>query len=152
MLGPVADKVLHIYHYDNHYSVICSMPAFFHRSYWCEECNKGFDHTEDHRCSNICRYCFKRNACPLERIIHCVDCNRYFQSDTCYDNHKRVFQQNGAKRLRPNSSVCERYQRCNLCGKMSDKWQLKKHGHQCGYFECNVCQQYVEQIGNYYYY
>jgi hypothetical protein len=41
--GPEADKCLYLYHHDNHYDVITSMPAFPARKQYCHKCKKGYD-------------------------------------------------------------------------------------------------------------
>jgi len=46
--GPKAQKLLHLYLHENHYDVITSI--FFDNSYWCETCNKGYEHQTDHKC------------------------------------------------------------------------------------------------------
>lgn len=52
--GPEAENQLYVYHHDNHYDVITSMPAFFSRNYFCVKCKSGYDHKTRHRCNNPC--------------------------------------------------------------------------------------------------
>jgi hypothetical protein len=46
--GPEADKCLYLYHHDNQYDVITSMPAFLARKQYCHKCKKGFDKITSH--------------------------------------------------------------------------------------------------------
>ena len=39
--GSEAEKHLYLYHHDNHYDVITSMPAFLARKQYCHKCKKG---------------------------------------------------------------------------------------------------------------
>jgi hypothetical protein len=43
-----------IYHHDDHYDVITSMPAFLSKSYFCAKCKTGYDHVAKHKCNNHC--------------------------------------------------------------------------------------------------
>ncbi|CAB4017783.1 Hypothetical predicted protein [Paramuricea clavata] len=45
--GPEAEKHLYLYHHDNHYDVITSMPAFLARKQYCHKCKKGYDKITD---------------------------------------------------------------------------------------------------------
>ena len=42
----------------NCYTVISSMPSFYGTNYWCDQCNKLYDHRESHRCSIKCLCCY----------------------------------------------------------------------------------------------
>ena len=46
--GPETDKCLYLYHHDNYYDVITSMPAFLARKQYCHKCKKGYDKITDH--------------------------------------------------------------------------------------------------------
>ncbi|XP_033127997.1 uncharacterized protein LOC117125577 isoform X2 [Anneissia japonica] len=49
--GPPAKQQIYLYHHNNHYDVITSMPAFLNRSYFCIECMKGYNNKLEHRAS-----------------------------------------------------------------------------------------------------
>lgn len=49
--GPEAEKMIYLYHHDNHYDVITTMSGFLHRSYFCQKCQKGFNTKEKHICN-----------------------------------------------------------------------------------------------------
>ena len=56
---PGTDEKPHLtlYLHDNHYDVINRVPGFLGRCYFCFRCHKGYDHTTDHMCKNMCRSC-----------------------------------------------------------------------------------------------
>ena len=48
---------LTLYLHGNHFDVINSIPGFLGRTYFCFRCDKAYDHTTDHLCTNMCRSC-----------------------------------------------------------------------------------------------
>ena len=64
--GPEAEKHLYLYHHDNHYDVITSMPAFLARKKYCHKCKKGFDKITDHPCGDLCKLCNTQNCSIVE--------------------------------------------------------------------------------------
>ena len=82
--GPEASKHIYLYAHNSHYDVITSMPTL--KKYW-HTCKKGYDKIEDHLCSDICKLCYTQN-CPITNWVHCSDCNCFFKSQECYDQHK----------------------------------------------------------------
>ncbi|CAB3992512.1 Hypothetical predicted protein [Paramuricea clavata] len=85
--GPEAEKHLYLYHHDNHFDVITSMPAFLARKQYCHKCKKGFDKITSHPCGDLCKLCHTQN-CFLVEWKFCKDCNRFFKSDECFKRHK----------------------------------------------------------------
>ena len=85
--GPEAEKHLYLYHHDNHYDVITSMPAFLARKQYCHKCKKGFDKITSHPCGDLCKLCHTQN-CSFVEWKFCKDCNRFFKSDECFNRHK----------------------------------------------------------------
>ena len=81
--GPEAEKHIYLYHHDNHYDVITSMPAIRARKQHCHKCKKGYDEITDHPCGDLFMLCH-RQSCPIVKWIHCNDCNRYYKSQECY--------------------------------------------------------------------
>ena len=57
--GPNAEKKIYLYYHDGHFDVITKMTAFLGRNYHCTDCEKGYDHKENHSCYNVCHHCFK---------------------------------------------------------------------------------------------
>jgi hypothetical protein len=88
-LGPPADKVINLLLHDRHFYVITRMPGLLGVHYWCDECNKGYDHREDHKCERgECPCCNGSPDCPPVDFVKCDDCNRWFKGPACFHNHK----------------------------------------------------------------
>ena len=114
------------------------MTGFTNRSYWCDHCDKGFDHKDrdDHPCEGrTCRACKREhdNPCPnynkcQKPTIPCRDCRFKFYGEDCLHHHKVT-------------GRCEKYKKCPDCkaGYKVDK----KHGHVCGEGECYSCGKMV---------
>ena len=51
-----AKDKLYLYHVDSHYSVITSMTAFVERSYYCDNCQVGYNNLGIHVCELVCMY------------------------------------------------------------------------------------------------
>ena len=84
--GPPAPKQIRLIKSNNHYDGCTSFPAFVNRSYWCVDCEKGFNDNDaqHHPCQGkMCRAC-SRIDCPEYNMHHsphllCDLCNcRFF--------------------------------------------------------------------------
>ena len=118
-----AEKQLYLYHAEDHFSVITSMPAFLERTYYCKLCKVGYSNVGSHVCKNGCKCCTKSSQCQFEKWVSCSACKRYFVSDDCY-NHHRV------------TGICRLVKCCADCG-------LKYHIHRkhtCGELYCKICK------------
>lgn len=133
--GPHASKVLHLFLHNNHYDVLKSPMAFFKRSYWCENCNKGYNNRTDHRCSNRCKYCYSWISCRVLKWVCCKKCHMNFPSEECYMNHKKV-------KPKCKKSICSLIKRCKEC-KVLPFGSRKKHV--CGLYECTICKQLIDK-------
>ena len=149
--GPEAKEKLYLYHHDNHYDVITSMPSFLERAYFCDSCNRGYNTEEDHNCrGDFCSCCFQRTPCVMEKWISCKECNRYLKNPQCYDNHKRptpikTVQKGGHCKHVGGQSVCDKVKRCH-CGKVIH--ERNRHGkrpHICGEMYCRMCKDYFSE-------
>jgi hypothetical protein len=134
--GLEAEKHLYLYHHDNHYDVITSMPACLARKQYCHICKKGFDKITNHPCGDLCKLCNTQN-CPIFEWKHCGDCNRYFKSDECFKRHKD--DDCPAKALR-RSLV-----KCKSCRRVVTRVSANDH---CGMVRCSTCQMYVRPEGH----
>ncbi len=130
--GPEAEKHLYLYHHDNHYDVITSMPAFLARKQYCHRCKKGFDKITDHPCGDLCKLCNTQN-CPIVEWKHCGDCNRYFKSEECFKHHK---DDEG-----PSKALCRSLVKCKSCQCVVTR--VSANDHHCGMVRCSMCQKYV---------
>ena len=131
--GPETDKCLYLYHHDNYYDVITSMPAFLARKQYCHKCKKGYDKITDHPCGDLCKLCHIQN-CPIVQWKHCQDCNRFFKSDECFVRHKDATGQKKA--------LCTSLTKCQRCRRVITRASI--NDHHCGLVRCTVCQKYVK--------
>ena len=131
--GPEAGKHLYLYHHDDHYDVITSMPTFLARKKYCHKCKKGFDRITDHPCGDLCKLCNTQN-CSLVEWKFCKDCNRFFKSDECFNRHKDD--------AGPAKSLCHALIKCKKCQRVVTRASLRDH--HCGKVRCSTCQKYVK--------
>ena len=94
-----------------HYHGCTSYLGFLERSYFCDTCNKGFDH-DDFRNhpweGRHCKAC-KQTECgtkPHKPTFHCPACNRHFYSQNCLALHRA---KNICKTLVRCSNSCNSY-------------------------------------------
>lgn len=120
------------------------MPAFFSRSYYCDNCDVAYNDKYDHRCEKSCPSCYKSPQCIDENGEYCKTCNRYFRSKTCFNNHKLEYI---VAKTGQSSSVCDRIQRCKSCKKHILRANLRQH--RCGFYKCNVCKEEVKRNGHF---
>ena len=84
-------KVIHLYwNGDNHYDCVTSVKALLGCQFYCEYCDIGYTHRENHPCPDGCTACYSDIPCITEQKIKCVDCHRIFRSQSCFDNHKFI--------------------------------------------------------------
>jgi len=157
-----AKRIIYIYHYDNHYGVISTMPAFFSRVYFCDSCNKAHNDANQHVCTHKCPSCYHKRHTFWSTLIKCDDCNRLFKGKYCFENHKRKYKKKiasteGKARIRKPTakkaknkelsngfdlSICERFHRCKVCYKQYRPEKIQKH--KCGIKKCTLCKKEVE--------
>lgn len=58
------EHTIYVYVHDDHYDLITSMSAFYNKSYFCENCFKGYNAKNEHTCYNACKMC-RSVECPL---------------------------------------------------------------------------------------
>lgn len=121
--GPEAEKKIHLYHHDNHYDVITTMSGFLNRSYFCQKCQKGYDHKEKHICNVPCCPSHKCHEDQSDDLQYCSMCNRHFKNTTCFQLHSQVSSQ--------GNSTCQTYYRCHQCSTTVNK-NKSKQLHVCG--------------------
>ena len=117
--GPVpSDKIIRLIKEDDHYDGCNSFAGFLSRSYFCDKCNKGFDHDDlaHHSCNGKWCHACKRDDCPdfieakrpLARgrfptpTSHCPLCHRKFFGDQYYNYHLQ-------RRSLHIKSICDSY-------------------------------------------
>ena len=131
-LGTDEKKHLTLYFHDNHFDTINSIPGFLGHGYFCFRCDKTYDCTTDHLCTNMCRSC-RGFGCDWENDgIVCNECDRKFKNQTCYDRHKNEPINGGGR------TVCQVIRKCEKCGKSMAIRKIKPGGHICGR-KCQTC-------------
>ena len=131
-LGTDEKKHLTLYFHGNHFDTVNSIPGFLGHSYFCFRCDKPYDCTTDHLCTNMCRSC-RGFGCKWENDgIVCRVCKRLFKSQSCYDRHKNEPINGGGR------TVCQVIRECEKCGKAMHIRKLTDGGHICGR-KCQTC-------------
>ena len=131
--GPEAPHILRLLKSGNHFEGCKAFTGFIDRSYWCDLCDKGFDHNDaaHHSCEGrTCRACDRNNnTCPdYDRFstpcLPCDRCHFKFYGQHCLAHHQA-------------SKECGKKKKCLHCfaGYKVDK----KHPHRCYYEECYSC-------------
>ena len=120
---------------NDHFDGCTSFPAFVNRSYYCVDCERGFNtndrtnHTcQGRRCSACGRFdCpeYVRGTRPTE---YCSLCHRKFYGSPC-------------KRYHEVSKQCQSIKCCRKC--QAQYTVVRNQRHQCGYTKCSVCQEWV---------
>ena len=134
--GPPADLQIRLLKLEHHYDGRTSFPAFVNRSYWCVDCEKGFDHDDakNHPCEGrTCKSC-SRKDCPeyaLSKSPHvwCDRCNGRFYGPSCFSHHL-------------DKKICQRIKTCPRC--QAEYSVVKGKPHRCGYAKCPCCQTFQD--------
>ena len=131
-----APKKLCLLKMEDHFHGIKSVPGFLNRSYFCHNCNRGFNtqNAENHNCERQnCDKCRRtQGKCKSFKdrqpaSMFCPDCGQSFRGQDCFNAHKR--------------SRCEKIKKCPLCCKV---YKLnKKKKHVCGVYKCRNCKTNV---------
>ena len=130
--GTDEKPAISLYYHNNHFDVITKLPGFLNRSYFCERCHKGYDHTTDHICTAMCRLCRGFGCIREGNGIACNECDRVFNNQVCYDRHKNEPINGGGR------TVCQVIRKCEKCSKPMDVRKIRDGGHICGK-KCETC-------------
>ena len=121
---------------EEHFHGVRSVPALLNKSYYCHNCNRGYnqENAEHHNCfRQNCDKCRrKKGQCPdfkekKSASIYCEDCGQSFHGQNCFTSHK--------------SELCQRIKKCAECCK-TYKFS-KKRKHICGEYKCPNCKEKV---------
>ena len=161
--GPEAPKKICLIKFQDHYHGCNSFSGFLNRSYFCHDCNCGYEHENrsKHPCKGKWCWACEWNDCkgfkeakasslpgqfPKPHKV-CASCNRLFFGQPCYDSHKI-----GTKQNKP---LCDLKKKCLQCRSVYEAATLEKnpkgvrpknkYKHKCGWGECPICLQQVEQ-------
>ena len=122
-------KPIYLYLHGGHYDVITSMPGFLSSAYFCHKCRCAYSNTLGHLCPGMCQNCRSFN-CDVNDPMECDQCNRWFNSKTCYDCHKEP--------IGKGRSVCEGIKKCGKCQQSLELRHLDPKKHICGR-KCKTC-------------
>ena len=137
--GPTAANQIRLIKSNDHYDGVTSFPAFVNRSYYCIECEKGFN-TDDRahhacqgrRCSACARFDCPDYVSGSEPTDYCSHCHTKFFGIDCKNHHF-------------TSNMCATHQTCRNC--FAQYMVIKGKRHKCGFAKCTSCKKYV-QINN----
>ena len=140
--GPEAnhpDRILYLLKGNDHYEGCTTIKGFVNRSYWCDVCDKGYDHedAQNHPCEGrTCRSCQRTppNPCPeynrfTKPNLICQNCNLSFYGPDCLEHHRQ-------------SKTCGKTKKCKECRAV---YKVdNKHEHKCGEAECYSCHKFED--------
>ena len=133
--GPAAPHQIRLLKSNDHFDGCTSFPAFVNCSYYCVDCERGFN-TND-RPNHICqgRRC---SACGR------FDCQDYVRSTRPTDYSPLChckFYGGYCKRHHVVSKQCQSIKTCLKC--QAQYTVVPNQRHQCGHAKCPVCQEWV---------
>ncbi|GBL94470.1 hypothetical protein AVEN_219708-1 [Araneus ventricosus] len=85
--GKDRDRRINLWLHKGQYDAIKSLIGFYGSKFYCEPCDKPFDHFENHRCGHVCLICMRSDCLPGQSQ-RCLDCDRLCRSASCFENHK----------------------------------------------------------------
>ena len=133
--GPPAPNQIRLLKSNDHFDGCSSFPAFVDRSYYCLQCEKGFN-TDDKA----------HHPCKGKRCSACgrFDCRDYVPgtqpSDYCTQCHS-LFYGMHCKRHHFDTNQCQTFKTCMKC--QAQYYVIKGKRHRCGFAKCHVCKQWV---------
>ena len=134
-IGPEAPNMIRLLKADDHFDGLTSFPAFLNRSYYCIECQRGFN--TDDKANHICqgRRC---SACGR------FDCEDYVRgtrpAEYCNLCHCKFY---GAHCIREHM-VTKQCQSVKTCLKCQAQYRVvPNRRHRCGMAKCPVCKNWV---------
>ena len=132
--GPAAPHQIRLLKSNHHFDG-CTFPAFVNRSYYCLDCERGFNSDDStnhfcqgHRCSACGRFeCqdYVRGTRPTD---YCTLCHCKFYGAYCKRHHVVTKQ-------------CQSVKTCLKC--QAQYTVVPKRRHKCGYAKCSVCHEWV---------
>ena len=133
--GPPAPHKIRLLKSNDHFDGVTAFTAFTNRSYYCLDCEKGFN-TDDkahHPCKGRrCTAC-ARFGCPdyvhgTQPTDYCTQCHSLFYGIHC-------------KRYHFDKKQCQTHKTCLKC--KGQYFVIKGKRHRCGYAKCTVCTKWV---------
>ena len=134
-IGPDAPNKIRLLQSNDHFDGCTSFSAFQDRSYYCLNCQKGFNTNDKahHPCKGKrCLACASFN-CPdyvpgTQPEDHCTQCNTKFFGPSCKGHHF-------------DTKQCQSHKTCQNC--QAVYMVIKGKRHRCGFSKCPVCTKWV---------
>ena len=133
--GPDAPHQIRLLKSNHHFDGLTSFPAFINRSYYCVDCQRGFNTNdkenhicEGRRCSACGRFqCedYVRGTRPTDYCSLC--CSKFFGP---HCNHHHVI-----------TKQCQTVKTCIKC--QARYSVVRNQRHKCGFAKCPVCHEWV---------
>ena len=133
--GPAVPHQIHLLKSNDHFDGCTSFPDFVNRSYYCVDCERGFNtnnrtnHTYQGRhCSACSRFDCQDYVRGTRPTDYCTLCHCKFYS-AYYKHHHVVTKQ------------CQSVKTCLKC--QAQYTVVPDRRHKCGHAKCPVCQEWV---------
>ena len=118
----------------HHFDFIANLSGLFYRSFFCVYCNKRYAGVNGHVCEKTCSKCFVTPRCDENQpSIKCRECNREFNGDRCFANHKKA----GGYKKHSKKTICTVLVRCPACCIIVNTTYDREH--ECGVTYCHQC-------------
>ena len=133
--GPDAPHQIRLLKSNDHFDGLTSFPAFLNKSYYCVDCQRGFN-TND-KANHICqgRRCSACGRFDCEDYVrgtrptdYCTLCHCKFYGVYCKHHHVV-------------SKQCQTVKTCIKC--QARYTVVPNRRHKCGFAKCSVCQEWV---------
>ena len=123
--GAKKDKQIILFHHNNHFDYVRSLPAFFNDKKFCFTCLSPYHDDLSHDCIKLCKIC-RQKTCKKEQDsqLKCTTCKIVCSSKECLMYHQE--------------NVCKFFSKCITCGR------IKTSNHTCLGRWCLNCSAPVE--------
>ena len=133
--GPDAPHQIRLLKSNDHFDGLTSFPAFLNRSYYCVDCQRGFNTNditnhicEGRRCSACGRFQCEDYVIGTRPTDYCSLCHCKFYGAYCKRHHVVTKQ-------------CQSVKTCLKC--QAQYTVVTNRGHKCGMAKCPVCKNWV---------
>tara|TARA_Y100001937_G_C7134106_1_gene339043 strand:- start:1554 stop:5369 length:3816 start_codon:yes stop_codon:yes gene_type:complete len=135
-------KTIYLYKHEGHCDLIANnrVAGFFKKENFCHKCKKTYKKKGFHKCKFKCNICCSTKCDSLKLKhktykINCKDCNRFFPTENCFNNH--------LKTNNKGECVCSRVWKCQTCKKVLSRETQPPETHKCGDYLCSNCKRIV---------
>ena len=134
-IGPDAPNKICLLKSNDHFDGCTSFPAFLDRSYYCLNCQKGFNTNDKahhpckgRRCTACSRFNCENYVPGTQPKDYCTQCYTSFFGQQCKQHHFE-------------SKQCQTHKTCLQCQVVY--MVIKGKRHRCGFSKCPVCTKWV---------